>query len=86
MLENENLHQKFDHLSKDYLKKVTGSGGAAAIDNFKGGPLHRRMLEAPCQREHQRGTQDYGYRRDRSRPSVHGAESSAREFACAMRA
>lgn len=41
MMENENLHKKFDDMSKDYLKKVTGSKGSAAIDNHKGGPLHR---------------------------------------------
>lgn len=42
-LHNEGLHTKFDNLSKDYLRKVTGGGGAAAIDNIKGGPLHRMV-------------------------------------------
>jgi hypothetical protein len=41
VLENENVHKKFDEMSKDYLQKVTGSKGSAAIDNHKGGPLHR---------------------------------------------
>lgn len=40
-LHNESAHQKFDTLSKEYLRKVTGSDGTAAIDNIKGGPLHR---------------------------------------------
>ena len=40
-LTNEELHQKFDKLSSDYLKKVIGIDGKAAIDNIRGGPLHR---------------------------------------------
>ncbi len=38
---NEDLHQRFDRLSKNYTKEVTGCDGIAAIDNIKGGPAHR---------------------------------------------
>lgn len=38
---NEGLHQKFDRLSKDYVKKVTGDKGITAIDNCIGGDVHR---------------------------------------------
>lgn|GEM_PF-2689443 len=41
VLHSEGAHQKFDTLSKEYLRKVTGSDGIATIDNIKGGPLHR---------------------------------------------
>lgn len=40
-LQNDALHDKFDKLSKTYLEKITGGKGGAAIDNIKGGPLHR---------------------------------------------
>lgn len=42
-LHSEDLHGKFDKLSKQYLKRITGSDGAAAIDNIKGGRLHRMV-------------------------------------------
>jgi hypothetical protein len=43
VLHNEDLHNKFDSLSKEYLRKVTNSDGIAAIDNIKGGPYHRMV-------------------------------------------
>jgi len=40
-LYNEDLHQKFDAISKDYIKQITGQSGIAAIDNHRGGAFHR---------------------------------------------
>lgn len=40
-LTNEGGHQRFDALSKEYLEKITGQSGIAAIDNHRGGRAHR---------------------------------------------
>ncbi len=42
-LTNEEMHQKYDKLSKNKIKEVTGKNGIAAIDNRKGGNLHRMV-------------------------------------------
>lgn len=43
-MKNESVHQRFDQLSKDWLKRVTGEDGIAAIDNQRGGPSAHRLI------------------------------------------